>query len=94
MPGRNTSARTLLSAASLILISILLVAQALAAPEPRGPGDISHEIAEAKARFYARIPIFESTPTPNPHHPESINSTLLRLQPASTLQLPQHRLQP
>jgi len=65
MPGRDALVRTVVSAAGLALIIISLSAHVFAAPEPKGPGDISHEIAEAKARFYARLPILESTPTTN-----------------------------
>ena len=64
MSGRSTFSRALLLAGAL-LIGAAIAAQAVAAPEPKGPGDISHEIAEAKARFYARISVLESTPTTN-----------------------------
>ncbi len=65
MPESNASSRAVTALLSLSLMLIVLATQAFAAPEPKGPGDISHEIAEAKARFYARISVLESTPTTN-----------------------------
>jgi aminopeptidase N len=46
-----------------LVLSLFLVATAWA--QPKGPGDISAEIARAKAEFYARFSALASDPTPN-----------------------------
>ena len=65
MPGRNASLFTILLLTGIVLAGFFTAGRAYTAPPPKGPGDISHEVAEAKARFFERISVFESTPTPN-----------------------------
>jgi aminopeptidase N len=64
--------RPVVTSLCLGLFLTVLAAASSGAPLPKGPGDISHEIAEAKARFYARIPVLESTPTTNQSYYDAV----------------------
>jgi aminopeptidase N len=65
MPRSGMLLRATMYLLSLALAAAFIGPQAWAAPPPKGPGDISHEVAEAKARFFARMALLASNPTPN-----------------------------
>jgi aminopeptidase N len=51
-----------------LCVIVLWAGAALADPvwtQPERPGDISRQVAEAKARFFAKMEVMESQPTPN-----------------------------
>jgi hypothetical protein len=69
------SARLLVATSLLLLVFVGLCGAASppspisprssAATEPRGPGDISREVAAAKVRFFERMDVMATEPTPN-----------------------------
>jgi hypothetical protein len=65
---RTTVAVSMVVGLSVAVFTSILASPAQAQPkwrESKGPGDISHEIAKAKAEFYSRFSLLASDPTPN-----------------------------
>lgn len=62
--GTSTYAGWVCVAAFAVGICCVAVASPLVA-QPKGPGDISHELARAKAAFFERVAQLKSEPTPN-----------------------------
>jgi hypothetical protein len=66
MTGKADPRPQLLTASLAALAAVLMIVTGpLAAVQPKGPGDISHEVATAKARYFARAELAATAPTPN-----------------------------